>query len=101
MIRHRIVTETIRPGDTLPNSLPEWEDMVIKGAILFRVQRYYGNKNRDGQDFATMHEAVTTAHAQDHNVYRVLLYAIDDQDRSVCIPEPDWNRHLLARGETT
>jgi hypothetical protein len=72
-------------------SANEWDDRVLSNAVLFRVHRLKQG-GHDEKQVESLKEARAAAEQALREGFRVLLYAIDGDGRSVLVAQKNWGR---------
>jgi hypothetical protein len=74
-------------------TLEQWDDRVFQNAAVFRIHRFNKENKRDEFETPSFKVAMVAAHSEIKAGYRVLVYAVDESGRFICLPQDRWNHY--------
>jgi hypothetical protein len=84
---------THQPEHDFTGTREDWEQKVFLNAAWFRIHRFLTNGEHDSLIVMDFVEALKIAGYEIRHNRRVLIYAVTESERFVCLPQQQWS-HL-------
>lgn len=95
MLRKKVAKQNLhthQPEHDFTGTREDWEQTIFLNAAWFRVHRFLSNGEHDSLTVTDFVEALRIAGYEMRHDRRVLIYAVTESERFVCLPQRQWLR---------